>query len=124
MFERAKKFNVIDREETVIDPLWLYYIKIMQHSLRGAREENAGQGLQFCSWLCLPRSLAYLKTQLLIFDDLNSFVIQNEDLYVYIFWDIVPCSTYIGRRFGGTCHLQLHGKKSDEQETRVQVVAR
>jgi hypothetical protein len=29
-----------------------------------------------------------------------------------IFWDIAPCSTYMRRRFGGTYHLHLQGRKS------------
>jgi hypothetical protein len=28
-----------------------------------------------------------------------------------IFWDIAPCSLYISRRFGGTYHFHLQGKK-------------
>jgi hypothetical protein len=31
-----------------------------------------------------------------------------------IFWYIAPCSTYMNRRFGGTYHLHLQGRKSAE----------
>jgi hypothetical protein len=30
---------------------------------------------------------------------------------VDISWDIVPCSQYVNRCFGGTCHLHLQGRK-------------
>jgi hypothetical protein len=40
---------------------------------------------------------------------------------VAFFRNIAPCSPYVERRFGGT-HLHLHGKKSAEQETRLQQV--
>jgi hypothetical protein len=43
---------------------------------------------------------------------------------VAIFWDIQSCSPYVNRRFGGTFHLHLQGRKSAEQDTSVQVVAR
>jgi hypothetical protein len=36
---------------------------------------------------------------------------------VAIFWDIAQCNPYVNRRFGGTHHLRLQGRKSDEQET-------
>jgi hypothetical protein len=32
------------------------------------------------------------------------------------------CSPYVSRRFGGTYHLHIQGRKSDEQETSVQQV--
>jgi hypothetical protein len=38
-------------------------------------------------------------------------------LNVAIFCDIEPCGQYVNRRFGGTCHIHLQGKKSAEQET-------
>jgi hypothetical protein len=28
-----------------------------------------------------------------------------------IFWDIAPCSPYLRRRFRGTYHFHLHGRK-------------
>jgi hypothetical protein len=31
--------------------------------------------------------------------------------------DIVPCSSYVNRRFGGTYRFHLQGRKSVEQET-------
>jgi hypothetical protein len=34
-----------------------------------------------------------------------------------IFWDILPSSSYMNRRFGGTYHLHLQGRISAEQET-------
>jgi hypothetical protein len=34
---------------------------------------------------------------------------------VAIFWDIAPCSLYMNRRFGGTYHLYLQGRKSAKQ---------
>jgi succinylglutamate desuccinylase len=34
-----------------------------------------------------------------------------------MFWDIAPCSRYMNRRFGGTYHLHLQGRKSAEKET-------
>jgi hypothetical protein len=33
------------------------------------------------------------------------------------FWDIAPCSPYMNRRFGGTYHFHVQGRKSAEQET-------
>jgi hypothetical protein len=39
-----------------------------------------------------------------------------------ILWDIAPCS-HVNRRFGRTYRLQLHGRKSTEQETNPQQVA-
>jgi hypothetical protein len=36
-----------------------------------------------------------------------------------IFWDIALCSPYVNRRFGGTYHLHLQGRKSDERNRRV-----
>jgi hypothetical protein len=43
---------------------------------------------------------------------------------VIVFWDISPCSPYVNRRFGGTYHLHLQGRKSAEQETSVYQRAR
>jgi hypothetical protein len=34
--------------------------------------------------------------------------------YVAIFWDIAPCSPYVIRRFVGTYHFHLQGRKSGE----------
>jgi hypothetical protein len=42
---------------------------------------------------------------------------------VAIFWDIAPSTPYVNRRFGGTYHLHLQGRKSAEQETSMQQVA-
>jgi hypothetical protein len=42
---------------------------------------------------------------------------------VAIFWDLAPCSPYVNRRFGGTYHLHLQGRKSLRQETSDQQVA-
>jgi hypothetical protein len=36
---------------------------------------------------------------------------------IAIFWDIPPCSPYVNRRFGRTCHLHLQDEESAEQET-------
>jgi hypothetical protein len=41
-----------------------------------------------------------------------------------MFWDKTPCSPYVNLRFGWTYHLHLQGRKSAEQETNVQQVAR
>jgi hypothetical protein len=43
---------------------------------------------------------------------------------VAIFGDIAPCSPYENRHFGGTYHLHLQCRKSAEQETSVQQMAR
>jgi hypothetical protein len=45
-------------------------------------------------------------------------------LKIAIFWDIAPCSPYMNRRFGGTYHFHLQGRKSAEQETSVRVGGR
>jgi hypothetical protein len=42
---------------------------------------------------------------------------------VAIFWAIAPCSAYVNKRFGGTYHLHLQGRKSAEQETSLQQLA-
>jgi hypothetical protein len=39
--------------------------------------------------------------------------------YESIFWNIVPCSPYVSRRFGRSYHLHLQGRKSAEKETSV-----
>jgi hypothetical protein len=44
------------------------------------------------------------------------------EMKVDIFWDTVPCSPYVIRRFGGTYHLHFQGLKSAEQKTSVQKV--
>jgi hypothetical protein len=31
-----------------------------------------------------------------------------------IFWDIAECSPYVNRRFGGTYHFNIQGRKSEE----------
>jgi hypothetical protein len=41
---------------------------------------------------------------------------------VTIFWDIAPCSPYVNRRFGGTYHLYLQGRKSVMEGTSLQQV--
>jgi hypothetical protein len=38
---------------------------------------------------------------------------------VAYFLNIPPCSQYVKRRFGGTCHFHLQGRKSTEEETSV-----
>jgi hypothetical protein len=43
---------------------------------------------------------------------------------VAIFWDAAPCIQHMNRRFGGPYNLHLQGRKSVEQETGVQMVAR
>jgi hypothetical protein len=43
---------------------------------------------------------------------------------VTILWDIAPCSPYVNRRFKGTYHLHLQGRKSAGQETSIEQVAR
>jgi hypothetical protein len=53
------------------------------------------------------------------FDVLTAIIIN-----VAIFWDIAPYSPYVTRRFGGTYQLRLQGRKSGEQESSVQQVAR
>jgi hypothetical protein len=40
-----------------------------------------------------------------------------------IVWDIASCSPYVNRRFGGMYDLHLQGRKSAEEETRLQQVA-
>jgi hypothetical protein len=35
---------------------------------------------------------------------------------VAIFWDKLPCSQYVERRFGGKYYLKCQGLKSAEQE--------
>jgi hypothetical protein len=45
-------------------------------------------------------------------------------LTVSVFWDIAPCSLYVDECFGGTYHLDPQGRKSTEQETSLQQVAR
>jgi hypothetical protein len=35
-----------------------------------------------------------------------------------------PCSSYVNRRFGGTCHFHLQGRKSAEQEDSLRQEAR
>jgi hypothetical protein len=42
---------------------------------------------------------------------------------VAIFWETATSSLYVNRRFGGTYHLHLRGRKSAAQETSVQQVA-
>jgi hypothetical protein len=41
----------------------------------------------------------------------------NGNIDVAIFWDIAPCSRYVYRRFGGTYHVHLQGRKSVEKNT-------
>jgi hypothetical protein len=43
---------------------------------------------------------------------------------VAIFWDMALCSRYVNIRFGRTYHFHLQSRKSAEQETNVQQVAR
>jgi hypothetical protein len=38
--------------------------------------------------------------------------------------DILSCSSYVKRRFEGTYHLHLHGRKSTEEETSLQQVTK
>jgi hypothetical protein len=38
---------------------------------------------------------------------------------VAISWDILSCSPYMNRRFGGKYYFRLQGKKQAEQETSV-----
>jgi hypothetical protein len=46
-------------------------------------------------WLVPPRTSCYLRV-----------------MYLYIFWDIPPCSHLkVNRRFGGTCWLHLPGRR-------------
>jgi hypothetical protein len=30
-----------------------------------------------------------------------------------VFWDVAPCGFIINRRFGGTCHLHLQGRRNN-----------
>jgi hypothetical protein len=46
-------------------------------------------------------------------------VLIAEIMNVAIFWDVEPCGPYMNRRFGGTHHLHIQGRKSAEQETSV-----
>jgi hypothetical protein len=41
---------------------------------------------------------------------------------IAIFWDTAPCSQFVNRRFGGTYHLHIQGKKSTEEEASVQQI--
>jgi hypothetical protein len=43
----------------------------------------------------------------------------NKALNVAQFWDVVPCSLYMNRRFGGTYHLHIEGRKSAKQGSNV-----
>jgi hypothetical protein len=43
---------------------------------------------------------------------------------IAIFWVMAPCSSCVNRCFGRKYHLSLQGRKSAEQETSVQQVAR
>jgi hypothetical protein len=40
-------------------------------------------------------------------------------MIISFLWDIGVCNPYMNRRFGGTYHLHLQGRKSAEQETSV-----
>jgi hypothetical protein len=40
-------------------------------------------------------------------------------IHIAVLWEKAPCSTYVNRRFGGTYHLHLQGRKSAKQETSV-----
>jgi hypothetical protein len=33
-----------------------------------------------------------------------------------VFWDVAPCRSSVNRRFGGTYHLHLHGRKSASED--------
>jgi hypothetical protein len=41
-----------------------------------------------------------------------------------IFWDMTSCSSYVNRRFRGAYQLHIQGRKSVEQDTSMQQVAR
>jgi hypothetical protein len=43
---------------------------------------------------------------------------------VAIFWNTSSCNLYVNRRFREMYHFHIQGRKSAEQETRVQQVAR
>jgi hypothetical protein len=34
-----------------------------------------------------------------------------------VFWDVAPCRSSVNRRFGGTYHINLQGRKIRERET-------
>jgi hypothetical protein len=57
--------------------------------------------------------------------ELNSYIVFRKRLVskrlkkVAIFWDTAPCNQNMNRRFGGTYHLHLQGRKSVEKETNV-----
>jgi hypothetical protein len=42
---------------------------------------------------------------------------QKSFLKIAVFWDIVPCGSYMNQRLGGTYHLHLQGRKSVKEET-------
>jgi hypothetical protein len=36
---------------------------------------------------------------------------KNMSMKNAVFWDVAPCRSYVNRRFGGTYHLYLQGRK-------------
>jgi hypothetical protein len=72
---------------------------------------NYGTRLQCSSrtavGMTCDRSLLLITSLLL----LPKKVPKGSNLDVVIFWDIPQCSPYVNLRFGGTYHLQLHGRK-------------
>jgi hypothetical protein len=77
----------------------------------------ASRDIRFAS--CGTSGKLTLWTRYLGFEVLKA-VVKN----VAIFWDVALYSPNVNRRFGGTYRLHHQGKKSAEQETSVQQVAR
>jgi hypothetical protein len=62
----------------------------------------------------IPSSKSVRPDGILIF--VGSEVLTAVVIDATILWDIVSCSPYVNRRFGGKYHLHLQGRKSVEQE--------
>jgi hypothetical protein len=67
------------------------------------------------SILRLKHSATTVHLERFCFPHLKLFKVTN----VSIFWDISPYNPYVNRRFLGTNHLQLRGRKAAEYETGV-----
>jgi hypothetical protein len=58
---------------------------------------------------------AHLKiVQLVRFEVFTAVTMKNA-----VFWDVAPCRSCVTRRFGGTYHLHLQGRKIRERGTSV-----
>jgi hypothetical protein len=63
----------------------------------------------------LKKGAEIKKTQNILFEvSVNKTILQN----VAVFWDTVPCSPYVNRRFERMHHLHFQRRESAEQETR------